>query len=214
MADSTRAVAAPLAPPPVPAPQPPDDDADDAVCVDLGRMAERDMPELVTRLLHGDPHGAEQLRSLHPATAQVIYETWRGLHRIVRRRRPVRKWEVLVFRFVGARCAHAGLDQDVVTSAISSTAEALMDVILSRSRQLDDLWGPHNVDAATAKFCGLLERYAARASLQVERGYEILANGVATPPKGWSVRLSGPSTGARPRRRRMRWATGRRVSWS
>lgn len=177
MADSTLALAAPPAAPPAsPAPPPPaasrpQRECNEAVRLDLARLAEMEMPNVATLLLNGDPWMVQPRVDIHPALAQLVHHAMPLISRLCRDGRLVTIDEVIAFRFLATRCAHGGVDCRRATRTVNDAAEAVMDAILRRAQELDELWGAKNVEAATTVLCGVLENFAARAAAQVKDGY-------------------------------------------
>jgi len=176
MVDSTCTLAAPPAPPAPDDPLPPaaagsERECNEAVRLDLARLTEIDMPSVATRLLNGDPWAIEPRVNVHPAQAQLVHQAMPLLGRLCRDGRLVTYDEVIPFRFLATRCAHAGIDSRQAMRTVTDAAEAVVDAMLPRVRELDDLYGPRNVDAAVTVLCGVLDNFAARAAAQVKEGY-------------------------------------------
>ena len=175
MVDSTCTLAAPPAPPapadPPTAAAPSQRECNEAVRLDLARLTEMDMPGVATRLLNGDPWAIEPRVNVHPAQAQLVHQAMPLLGRLCRDGRLVTFDEVIPFRFLATRCAHAGIDCRQAMRTVTDAAEAVVDAMLPRVRELDELYGPRNVDAAVTALCGVLENFAARAAAQVKDGY-------------------------------------------
>jgi hypothetical protein len=181
MTDSTCTLIAPPAPPRPPATSSagtaqPEPEGNEGIRTDLARFAEMETPGVVTRLLHGDPWDVgPRANDLHPALAQLVHEAMPVLGRLCREGRLVSRDEVIPFRFLATRCAHAGINQDVAASIVSNAAEAVMDAVIRRTRELDELYGAANVEAATAMLCGVLEDFAGRVAAQLGDGYKAYA---------------------------------------
>jgi hypothetical protein len=156
--------------PPAPSSQP-DREGNDAVRLDLARLVEMETPGVATLLLHGDPWEIAGRVDVHPAVAQLVHEALPIIGRLCRDGRLVSRDEVIAFRFLATRCAHAGIECKVAAQTVSNAAEAVLDAVLRRAHELDDLWGATNVEATTAVLCGVLENFAGRAAAQVKEGY-------------------------------------------
>lgn len=99
------------------------------------------MPAVATHLLHGDPWGiGRPIRNMHPALAQLVHEAMPIIGRLCRDGRLTHRDEIIPFRFLGARGAHAGIDSEVAGVTVrTAAAEAVMDATIRRTHELDDL---------------------------------------------------------------------------
>lgn len=176
MADSTCTPAAPPVPLPKPRPAPPAQSRDEAACneatrADLARLVDRQLPEITTGLLHGDPFGGSIPQMVEPPIAQLVHQAMPTVSRLCHGMSFARREEVVPFRFLGALCAHQCVEPEKAAHAVNGAAEAVADLLLARGRELDDLYGAANVDQAVAVMCGQLENFASRAVREVETGY-------------------------------------------
>jgi hypothetical protein len=182
MADSTRAVLAPICPSSRRmAPRGVSEwTCNEATRADLARVVESHLPHLTARLLHRPLFASEHAIDPRPLSVQLVHEVLPVVTRICRDGRPARRSEVIPMRFVGVRCAQQGVGAEEASMAVSGAVEAVADMLLARAGELDDLWGQGNVDEAAGVLCGLLEDFASRAVREVEIGHARMVGSQAT----------------------------------
>lgn len=164
MADSTCTLAAP------PATLTGRRDLSDPVRTDLARLVDRQLPELITTLLHGSVQRGDDPATVSPALAQLVHAAMPMVAGVCHGGKRLPFNDVVPFRLLGAACAQAQATCDDAVETVTGAVEAVADLLLARGRELDDLYGAANIEAAIADMCGDLEAFASSAARQVEYG--------------------------------------------
>ncbi len=79
--------------------------------------------------------------------------------------------ELMRFTIAGIECFGDGASVDDAVQVLDCTAEAIRDLVVERSRDLDGLYRRSVVDRAVASLCGVIELFSSRAFRELQTGY-------------------------------------------
>jgi hypothetical protein len=135
---------------------------------DIVRLVEEEVPSVVERLLaEGPSSGGARADAL----ARIALEVGSLALAIGRHGRIARPFDVVQFRAMGADCAAAEVEYEHMVAALDATGEAILDAMVARAHDLDEIWSPARIDQAVIALCACMETLTRVAYDELVKGY-------------------------------------------
>jgi hypothetical protein len=137
---------------------------------DIVRLVEQEIPFVVERLLAED---AQNDGPRADVLARIAREVGSLAVAIRRHGRIARPFDVVQFRALGADCATAGVKHEHMVAALDATGEAILDAMVARAHDLDEIWSPARIDQAVIALCACMKTLTRVAYDELVKGTRV-----------------------------------------